>query len=52
MYSYKKKYKSKTIKGKLRVCHDLRANKELKPLVPQTLPLSPKNLELMTKKKR
>lgn len=51
MYSYKKKYKSKTIKGKLRVCHDLRANKELKPLVPQTLPLSPKNLELMTKKR-
>lgn len=50
MHSYKKKYKSSTIWGKLRVCGYLTVNKSLKRLVPRTVPLTPMNLKVMIKK--
>lgn len=48
MYAYKKRYKSKAIRGKLRVCNELEASKRLKRYVPRTVSLTRKNLKMMT----
>lgn len=44
---YKKRYASSNISGKLRVCRYLSANKQLKRHVPETVPFSLTNLEMM-----
>ncbi|MBP1155627.1 MULTISPECIES: YheC/YheD family protein [unclassified Paenibacillus] len=50
MYAYKKRYKSKTFRGKLRVCNELAASKRLRHLVPHTVSLTKRNLKRMTGK--
>ncbi|CAM3981884.1 YheC/YheD family protein [Paenibacillus alkaliterrae] len=44
---YKKRYASRKIRGKLRVCRYLSANKKLKQHVPRTVSFSRANLEMM-----